>query len=255
MTTVTWDANFVISPADADEYKYGANKIRQLKTAIQERLDVEHTFANDGKHIPGKTSVLYSGNTAQIAALANMSAGAVAWDTQTTAFKRYNGSSWDTLTGPTGLTLANNAECLAGTEANKAMSPAGHTSAAAANQANQAEMEAASNTVKVVSPGVARYHPGMAKAWARIGSDGSINASYGVDSVTRTGTGKYTIYWTPGFSTGYYAVFVTSYHSGGSARYFVITGQATNYITLEFWDGTPTAADPEAFYVVAFGDV
>jgi hypothetical protein len=86
----TWDANFEASPADSDERKYGANKIRELKSAISERLEVEHSMST-GKHYPGETSVFYYGTTANIANLANMSNGAIAQDSNTGELKVYDG--------------------------------------------------------------------------------------------------------------------------------------------------------------------
>lgn len=94
MPTVTWDAAFELIPADTDEYKYGANKIRQLKVGIRERIETEHDFANSCLHLPGKVSCLYSGNTADIANLTGMSEGGLAWDTDLFQWKRYSGASW-----------------------------------------------------------------------------------------------------------------------------------------------------------------
>jgi hypothetical protein len=94
MPTYTWDSAFEASPADSDELKYGASEIRELKLAISERLEVEHTFKANGKHDPGKVSCVYSGTTAQIAALTGMSAGAFAYNTDTGQFSRYTGAAW-----------------------------------------------------------------------------------------------------------------------------------------------------------------
>ena len=56
--TYTWDATFEASPADADNISEGALKIRHLKGAISERLEVEHDFEATGKHLAGKCTVL-----------------------------------------------------------------------------------------------------------------------------------------------------------------------------------------------------
>jgi len=69
------------------------------------------------------------------------------------------------------------------------------TGAVAANStlgviATQAEMEAATSTVKSASPGRTQYHPGVAKAWVSVDKDGVIRSpDYNVDSITDVGTG------------------------------------------------------------------
>lgn len=118
----TWDAAFEASPADTDEIKYGAGKIRQLKEAVSERYELEHSLST-GLHLPGKTSCLYTGTTAEIAALTGMSEGAVAYDETLDRIKIYTAAAWTTLalgalaagtkmlfyqdTAPTGWTIAN----------------------------------------------------------------------------------------------------------------------------------------------------
>lgn len=96
----TWNANFEASPADSDAWKYGANKIRELKVAISERLELEMNFKTGTQPLikAGIASVCYSGNTTDINALANMSANALAWDTTLAVLKRYNGNAWVALT-------------------------------------------------------------------------------------------------------------------------------------------------------------
>lgn len=97
----TWNATFEASPADSDEYKYGASKIRELKKAISERLELEMNFMTGTQPLlkAGVAAVIYKGTTAQIAALTGMSAGALAWDSTLLALKRYTGAAWEALTG------------------------------------------------------------------------------------------------------------------------------------------------------------
>jgi hypothetical protein len=96
MPSVTWDAAFEASPADVDEAKYGATKIRQLKTAISERLELEQNFKTGTQPLgkAGKASVIFYGTTADITALSGMSQGAWAWDTTLKVLKYYTGSVW-----------------------------------------------------------------------------------------------------------------------------------------------------------------
>ena len=49
----TWDAAFEAAPADSEDINLGANRIRALKVAIRERMQVDHEWEDDqqdGKH-------------------------------------------------------------------------------------------------------------------------------------------------------------------------------------------------------------
>ena len=51
--TDTWDATFESQPADNEDINLGANRIRALKVAIRERMQVDHEWEDgqeDGKH-------------------------------------------------------------------------------------------------------------------------------------------------------------------------------------------------------------
>jgi len=95
----TWDATFEASPSDSDEAKYGASKIRELKVAISERLELELNFKTGTQPLvkAGKAAVIFLGTTADINALSGMSSGALAWDTTLKVLKRYSGSAWVVL--------------------------------------------------------------------------------------------------------------------------------------------------------------
>ena len=103
---ITWDANFEASPKDPDEAKYGAAKIRELKLAISERLELEMNFKTGTQPLikAGKAAVIYAGTTAEIAALTGMSVGALVWDTAISALRRYS-TSWDVLSARHGALL------------------------------------------------------------------------------------------------------------------------------------------------------
>lgn len=91
-----WSANFEANPEDTDSANNGANEIRALKVMIRERGDLEHQWANSGNgtHRPGIAGVCYVGNTAQIANLANMAVGGLAWDTTLLCFKVREANAW-----------------------------------------------------------------------------------------------------------------------------------------------------------------
>lgn len=99
MPDITWDDAFEGSPADTDEARYGASKIRDLKVAIRERLELEMNFKAGTQPLlkAGKAAVCFYGTTAEINALTGMSVGALAWDSTTNQLKRWNGASWEVL--------------------------------------------------------------------------------------------------------------------------------------------------------------
>ena len=104
---ITWDANFEASPKDTDEAKYGAEKIRDLKLAISERLELEMNFKTGTQPLikAGKAAVIFMGTTTEINALTGMSTGAFAWDTTLNALKRYSGTEWVILNADHGALL------------------------------------------------------------------------------------------------------------------------------------------------------
>jgi len=64
---------------------------------------------------------------------------------------------------------------------------------------------------------------GSAKAWVNfVGSSGSVNASYNVSSVTRSGSGSYIVNFTSSLSSANYATLVTGGNGGGTGQ---TTGQ------------------------------
>lgn len=93
----------------------------------------------------------------------------------------------------------------------------------------QSEMEAASAFNMWSSPGLQHYHPGHAKAWARVSSAGSLLASYGVDSVSRTGTGVYEITLSTELSDTNYAVLATNMDASDFATTAVEIIDATSF--------------------------
>jgi hypothetical protein len=77
---------------------------------------------------------------------------------------------------------------------------------------------------------------GSAKAWVNFnGTSGSISSSYNVSSVSRTGTGQYTVNFTNAFVDSNYAVcFGASQNngSGGNANLLYISSQSTSSLSM-----------------------
>lgn len=80
--------------------------------------------------------------------------------------------------------------------------------------ATQSDMEAASATNKIVTPGRQHFHPSAAKAWLKWNTAGTtIDASYGISSVTNNGAGDETVNFSTAFSSANYCVLATSHQS------------------------------------------
>ncbi len=124
--------------------------------------------------------------------------------------------------------------------------------------ATQSDMETATSTTTAVTPAVVKNHPGTGKAWVKFaGSDGSISASYNVTSVTKNGTGDYTVNFTTAFSSANYAAVVTAETDDGTfLRPAGIKngGQAAGSLNVitENYGGTNTNAT--AVSVICMGD-
>lgn len=87
--------------------------------------------------------------------------------------------------------------------------------------ATKAEMESFSSALRWVTPAIQHNHPGHPKAWVNFttrGTNGActINASYGVTSVSRTASGIYQVTFTTAKSSANYAVQAISKAAIGS---------------------------------------
>lgn len=127
--------------------------------------------------------------------------------------------------------------------------------------ATQAEMEAASSTTAVVTPGRAKYHPGMAKAWVTFdGTSGSIgagSAAYNVSSITDNGLGDYTVNFTTAFSSANYAVMIFARAADVPVGMLVDTTLTKATGSVRFTCNrrdNGVAIDPSEVSVVVFGD-
>jgi len=130
-----------------------------------------------------------------------------------------------------------------------------------ARWATQAEMEAASSTTIGVCPANLHYHPAATKAsvsWT--GATGVVTSSYNVTSISRTGTGAYTINFTAGFGSGNYAAAFAAKPSGSAVFCGVAIGTPSSTscsITTYGVTATPTvgAIDPTTVTAIFTGDI
>ena len=123
--------------------------------------------------------------------------------------------------------------------------------------ASQTEMEAASSTSVYVTPGVAKYHPGAAKAWAHVTiSAGAPTLAAGHNfssSITDNGVGDFTLTFTTALSSAFFATIVTVERSA-NLYHARVESQSTTAIRVRIADSGGTLTDPTAFSVVVFGD-
>lgn len=144
-------------------------------------------------------------------------------------------------------------------DGNFAAPPAGPTAASASDQ------ETGSSTTVFTNPAVQQRHASAAKAWVKFtGSTGAILASYNVASVTRHGTGAYTVNFSTAFSSvDFSGVASPSVTSGGAPVVTVMdrnttagtnVSQTTTTQTFSFSNLAAAAAEPTTAYYAAFGD-
>lgn len=92
--------------------------------------------------------------------------------------------------------------------------------------ANAAEMEAGTDTLRVVTPALQQFHPGSLKAWIKWdGTNASAQASYGVTSIAEAGAGigDFLITWATAFSSANYAASGSCGANSGLARFLSVT--------------------------------
>ncbi len=118
--------------------------------------------------------------------------------------------------------------------------------------ATQAEMETATSTTDVVSPGRVQNHPGVAKAWAYVAGDGTITASHNITtSNCRTGLGTYTITITTDFSSANYAIIFQLMLGSG---FIYTTAQAAGSFSVNIRNSLDSANVDLNWSFVAYGD-
>lgn len=103
---------------------------------------------------------------------------------------------------------------------------ASETVAGTAELATQSEVEAATDTSRIVVPARLQNHPGVAKAWIKLDlSAGSANilSSYNIASAAYTSTGKFTVTFSTAFSSANYIAVGTARDSTATANFTGVT--------------------------------
>jgi hypothetical protein len=159
---------------------------------------------------------------------------------------------------------------LVGTDANQTLSnktltdPALNTSVSGTALATQAQMEAASATNLLVTPGSVIYSPGVSKAWALCTTNGTsdptVVASHNVTSVTRSTIGRYVVTFSGNPSSASYVVVLsveeTDSASTNHTAQVLSTTRAASGFTIQVQDASGGNTDGvDAFQFVVFGDL
>jgi len=121
--------------------------------------------------------------------------------------------------------------------------------------ATQAEMEAASSTSVVATPGNMKWHPGVTKVQCAHNFDGStVYFSSNISSVTENLTGDFTYAFSTGFSsnTAYgYQVHAVASGVNPSVRE---SSKLASYLRVVVVTSGPAGIEPDAVYLSCFGD-
>lgn len=120
--------------------------------------------------------------------------------------------------------------------------------------ATQGEQEAASSLTKYVSPGRQRYHPAAAKAWVKWQDNGTVNAAYGVSSITDNGVGDHTVNFNFSFSSVQYGITTAATDTGALCAVMPLSPQVS---TCQFRTRNAAGAqtDVGGYYAAFYGDI
>ena len=130
--------------------------------------------------------------------------------------------------------------------------------------ATQAQMETGTSTAVLVTPGRQKNHPGHPKVWVSCGVAADIQQSFGVSSLTDTGTGVVTVNFSTNFSAATFMGQVTCEMTG--TTYAVASSRegrmrsssrAVGSVAFDCIDdtaGTELVKDPTTWHAVCFGD-
>jgi hypothetical protein len=133
-------------------------------------------------------------------------------------------------------------------------------SAAGSMLAVASDVDTGSSTSKVTTPAAVAGSAGHAKAWVKFTGQGSngactINKSFNVASVSRIGTGSYTITFTNALADGNYCINVTTQGFAGNFNVGMLeTGNtpSTTTFTVGFSAVTNARTDPPVAFVSVF---
>lgn len=177
------------------------------------------------------------GAGAFVALAINADAGWLAYVEDENALYAYKGSAWTT----------------------SLCEPASDAVSGIAEIATQAEMEAATDTGRIVTPGRLHNHPGVAKWLAYVevsGGTPSLVWSYNVASITDTGAGQLTVTIDTDFSSADWVCLATTESSTAGVTVVVMstTAKTTGSVLINTSVIGSGLSDPVAYHLAGFGD-
>ena len=121
--------------------------------------------------------------------------------------------------------------------------------------ATQAEQEAGAAIDRTVTPGIQKFNPSAAKAWAIFDQNGTLAASFNVTNVVRNGVGNLTVNWAVPFSSANYLAIVGG-DGGGGGIHCGVASRLAGSCNVRSWNtASQVPQDLPAYSVVAFGDL
>lgn len=125
--------------------------------------------------------------------------------------------------------------------------------------ATAAETKAATDDTSCIAPSNAKYHPGMAKAWVNFdGVGAAIQKSYNVTSVTKNGTGNYTINFTNNMSDTNFCVSANAELAvppGVAVTTQIYSSSVSSVRITVINSATGVFIDPARAYVIVHGEL
>lgn len=131
--------------------------------------------------------------------------------------------------------------------------------------ATQAEMEAATDVARAVTPGRQHFHPSACKGWGKAAGAGTLTTGYNMDACTDTGPGNLGVNITTDISSADYAIVTGTTAVATTLTVATIdngaivynASQAAGAFALWNFDHTATThvvQDPQSYFWAIFGD-
>jgi hypothetical protein len=121
--------------------------------------------------------------------------------------------------------------------------------------ATQLDQETSTSLTTFVSPGRQQLHPSAAKVWCVWANTSSIQASYGVASITDNGTGDWTVNFTTVFSSNLFCVHYTTFDTGAGGVTDGVAAVLVGSAEFKLRNAAGALTDGTSQnYMVAFGD-
>jgi hypothetical protein len=176
----------------------------------------------------------YNGNAGWIRSRPSTDCGWLVYNAATGLYSRYIGSAWRTEVATS-------------------------TTYGTVKLATSSDQQTSTGTDNAVTPSTQQQHRSAIKAWAKfVGSNGTITAGYNVSSVTRTGTGAYTVNFASNMNDTNYIPCAHAYTTGAGFVYGQITSTsatAASNVTLQYYNNIVSGTvDPTTCFITVWGN-